>query len=79
MRQLVPLVTSLVTLWGIYEAGNKRSRGWLIGLANQGLWLVFIISFEAWGLLPLTVALTGMYSRNLLRWRAEERELVRGC
>jgi hypothetical protein len=32
-----------------------------------------VILFQAWGLLPLTVVLTGIYGRNLLRWRREER------
>lgn len=72
MRQVIPLVTSVVTLVGIYEAGNKRSRGWAIGLANQALWLAFIVVFGAWGLLPLCGALTVMYTRNLIRWRRDE-------
>lgn len=76
MRQLIPFATSLVTLWGMYEAGSKRSRGWLIGLCNQALWFVFIVAFGAWGLLPLNVALVVVYSRNLISWRAEERAAV---
>lgn len=72
MRQLVPLATSIVTLWGMYEAGSKRSRGWAIGLANQALWLAFIVAFGAWGLLPLSAALTVIYGRNLVRWRRDE-------
>jgi hypothetical protein len=69
MRQLLPLVTSCVTLVGMWEAGNKRSRAWVIGLCNQALWLAFIVVFAAWGLLPLSVALVVIYTRNLLKWQ----------
>lgn len=72
MRQVLPLLLSAVTIYGMWLAGNKRSLGWVIGLANQVPWLAFIVVFEAWGLLPLTVALIITYTRNLLRWRAEE-------
>ena len=73
MRQILPLLLSAITIYGMWLAGEKRSAGWAVGLANQAPWLAFIIVFEAWGLLPLTVALIVTYSRNLLRWRAEER------
>lgn len=73
MRQILPLLLSAITIYGMWLAGEKRSAGWAVGLANQVPWLAFIIVFEAWGLLPLTVALIVTYSRNLLRWRAEER------
>lgn len=71
MEQLIPLATSLVTLTGMWLAGNKNYWGWALGIANQGLWLAFIIVFEAWGLLPLMFALLFIYSRNLIRWRNE--------
>lgn len=71
MRQAIPLATSLGTLLGMYLAGSKRWEGWAVGLANQALWLWFIVQFEAWGLLPLLVALVFVYTRNLLLWRAE--------
>lgn len=72
VRQAIALSTSVVTLYGMWLTGNKRWQGWAVGLGNQGLWLVFIITFGAWGLLPLSVALTVIYTRNLVRWRAEE-------
>lgn len=71
MRQAIALATSVVTLVGMWMAGNKDWRGWAVGLANQGLWLLFIFVFAAWGLLPLSLALIVTYTRNLLRWRAD--------
>lgn len=70
MRQLIPLATSVVTLAGMWLAGNHDWRGWALGLGNQALWLLFIVTFAAWGLLPLSAALIVVYSRNLWRWKA---------
>ncbi len=78
MKQAVALATSVMTLWGMWLAGNKDWRGWLVGLLNQALWLVFIVVFAAWGLLPLSIALIVTYSRNLLRWRREARLITEG-
>lgn len=69
VEQGIALVTGIITLVGIWQAGNGRARGWAIGLGNQVLWFTFIVAFRAWGLLPLGVSLTFVYTRNLLRWR----------
>ena len=42
------------------------------GLGNQVFWLTWIISTEAWGLLPMTAALTFVYARNHLKWMKPE-------
>lgn len=70
MKQALPLATGLVTLYAMKVVGDRKWWGWLVGLLNQGLWFAFIIVFAAWGLLPLSLALTVIYARNLLRWRA---------
>jgi hypothetical protein len=71
VRQLIPLLTGSLTLIGMWRAGSKKADAWLIGLVNQGFWLLTIVVFGVWGLLPLTLALTGIYVRNLLRWRGD--------
>jgi len=68
IEQLVSLACSVGTLVGIWLAGSKRRVGWLINLANEAVWLVFIVMFGAWGLLPLVVACSFVYARNWLRW-----------
>ncbi len=73
MKALLPWATSAGTLLGMWLVGQKRSIGWAIGLANQVLWVTFAVVFQAWGLLPLTLALIVIYTRALLRWRADER------
>jgi hypothetical protein len=73
VKQLLPLALSVNTIAVMWLAGSKRPAGWALGLAGQAGWVAFVILFQAWGLLPLTVVLTGIYARNLIRWRREER------
>lgn len=72
MRSLLPWATSAGTLLGMWLLAQKKSVGWIVGLVNQILWVTFAITFKAWGLLPLTVALIFVYTQGLLKWRAEE-------
>lgn len=74
MRQLLPFVTGVLTLVVMWLAGSRRTSAWVVGLVNQVLWIAFIVVFEAWGLLPLSIALIFIYGRNLLRWRREDQE-----
>lgn len=72
MRTLITLATSCMTILSMYLVGQKRPSGWVVGLANQALWLVFIVAYEAWGLLLLLVFLLVVYSRNLWLWTRRE-------
>lgn len=71
MSQVLALATAVGTLVGMWLAGSGDWRGWAVGLANQVLWLGFIFTFGAWGLLPLSAALIVVYGRNLARWRRQ--------
>ncbi len=69
IRLYMPLLMSAVTIWMTLLAGNKHRHAWAIGLANQALWLTWIITVGAWGLLPMNIALWIVYGRNHLKWR----------
>lgn len=64
----LPWLLSAVTIWMTLLAGNKHRLAWAIGLCNQALWLGWIIAAEAWGLLPMNLALWVVYGRNHLKW-----------
>lgn len=68
IRVYLPWLLSALTIWMTLLAGNKHPRAWLIGLANQFLWLVWISVTGLWGLLPMNLALWVVYSRNHLKW-----------
>lgn len=67
----IPWALSILTVGMMYLAGNKNKWAWILGLANQSLWLTWIITVQAWGLLILTFALIFMYTRNLIKWHKE--------
>ena len=64
----LPWLLSVITGWMTLAAGNKHRLAWLIGLVNQGLWLIWIVASEAWGLLPMNLALWVVYGRNHWKW-----------
>lgn len=59
-------IMSAITVWSMWLAGENKRTAWVLGLFNQGLWLLFIFQTKAWGLLPMNIALTITYTRNLL-------------
>lgn len=71
MTTALSLLTSVLTLTGIWLVSKKRWEGWAVGLANQTLWLALIVVTQAWGLLLLAGALVVIYSKALVTWRRE--------
>lgn len=69
IRQYLPWLMSAITIYMTVLAGNKSKHAWLIGLANQALWLVWIIASGSWGLLPMNAALWVVYARNHFKWQ----------
>lgn len=70
IRLYLPWLLSAMTIWMMVLAGNHSPAAWIVGLANQTLWLVWVATVGAWGLLPLTVVLTVVYVRNFRKWSA---------
>lgn len=64
----LPYLLSVITIYSMLLAGNKRKGAWLVGLVNQFLWLIWISLTHAWGLLPMNIALWVVYGRNYFRW-----------
>lgn len=67
----LPWLLSAITIWMTLLAGNMHRSAWLVGLANQLLWLIWIFAAQAWGLIPLNIALWIVYGRNHLKWQRE--------
>lgn len=67
----LPWLLSAITIWMTLLAGNKHPKAWAVGLVNQALWLVWIVSAGAWGLLPMNIALWAVYGRNHWKWKQE--------
>lgn len=69
VQTFLPWVMSCVTITAMWLQGSKWPHAWLLTLGNQVLWLTWIWSIEAWGLLPMTAAICFVATRNHFQWR----------
>ena len=60
---------SLFVLWGV---GNRWWWIWGVGLVSQVLWFYFIYDKGTYGLIPMHIAYTIIYTRNLIKWKYEK-------
>lgn len=70
LETYLPWLLSAITIYTMFLAGDRKSYTWLVGLANQALWLIWIFAAEAWGLLPMNFALWAVYARNHFKWKS---------
>lgn len=72
MKQIIttylPYILSVITIYTMFLAGDKKKKAWLVGLVNQILWFTWIIVSGTWGLIPMTIAMCVVYTRNYLKW-----------
>ena len=64
----LPYLLSIITIYSMLLAGNKKKGAWVVGLVNQLLWLIWIFTTSAFGLLPMNIALWVVYARNYIKW-----------
>lgn len=70
IRNYLPWLLSAITIYMTLLAGNKHQKAWIVGLFAQALWLVWILTVQAWGLLPMNIALWIVYARNHFKWNS---------
>lgn len=64
-------VLTAVGVFGLWLAGRKDWRGWLVGVGAQGLWIAYATATQQWGFYISAVAYGWVYARNLHLWRRE--------
>lgn len=73
LRIYLPWLLSVLSLLMSVLTGNKHRHAWLFGLGIQCLWLIWIFAAQAYGFLPLCIALFVIYTRNHFKWAKEAR------
>jgi hypothetical protein len=68
----LPWLLSLITVVMTHVVGRKDHRGWLLGLVNQLLWLIWIVISENWGFILLNLMLWHAYFKNYRAWKREQ-------
>lgn len=64
----LPWLLSILSLLMSVMTGNLWRHAWLFGIGIQCLWVTWIAAAEAYGFLPLSLALFVIYGRNHLKW-----------
>lgn len=70
----LPWALSALTILAIELQGRKWPQAWAVSLANQVVWVAWILASESWGFAPMCAILSVQYARNHLRWVRDERE-----
>jgi hypothetical protein len=58
-----------VGVFGLYLAGRKDRRGWMVGIGAQVLWVAYAVSTHQWGFLVSAGAYGWVYARNAHAWK----------
>lgn len=60
----------VLSLW---LAGDKTVWAWVVGLATQGVWVVYALTTEQYGFLVSCAAFVTVYVRNWVKWSSERK------
>jgi hypothetical protein len=58
-------------VFGLWVAGRNDWRGWALGLADEGLWIIYAVHTGQWPFALSALAYGWVYWRNLRAWRAK--------
>jgi len=64
---------TIIGVFGLWLAGRKDWRGWLVGLCAQLLWIAYASASHQWGFYVSALAYGAVYGRNLLAWRRTQK------
>jgi len=65
----ISLITSVLTVAMMWQLARKRRSGWILSLIAQPFWGYFNYLTEAWGFYILTVCMTVIALRGIVKWR----------
>lgn len=74
--QILPTLLSLVGVAGFMLAGRKVWWAWHVNIANQFLWVAYILVTGHWGFAIGVVVYTWVFVGNARRWTREHHEDV---
>lgn len=60
---------SITSCWMLWLMGDKSKWGPWVGIGNQALWYVYVVTIQEWGLLVGVTAFTVVHIRNLILWK----------
>ena len=67
-------ILTTIGVFGLWLAGRKDWRGWLVGLSAQGVWLAYAVATQQWGFIVSAFAYGWVYALNIWRMRQAPKE-----
>lgn len=61
-----------VGVFGLWLAGRKDRRGWMVGVGAQVLWIAYATATQQWGFYISAVAYGWVYIKNARAWKPEK-------
>ena len=68
-------IVGITTVISVELMIRRKWYAWLVSLANQFVWLTYIIVAKQWGLLPLNLVMFVQNTRGLISWLRNKEEL----
>lgn len=65
-------ILTAVGVFGLYLAGKKDRRGWMVGVGAQVLWIAYATVTHQWGFYVSAIVYGWVYLRNARAWRKTE-------
>lgn len=67
---------TIVGVFGLWLAGRKDRRGWMVGIGAQSLWIAYATATHQWGFYVSALAYGWVYIKNARAWKSVESERV---
>ena len=58
-----------VGVFGLWLAGRKDRRGWMVGIGAQTLWIAYATATHQWGFYVSAIAYGWVYIKNARAWK----------
>jgi nicotinamide riboside transporter PnuC len=57
----------------LYLTGKKLKSGWVVGLVNSGLWIVYGVTTQQYGFIVSAFVFIAVQYKNYVAWDREEK------
>lgn len=65
-----------VGVFGLWLAGRKDRRGWMVGIGAQTLWIAYATATQQWGFYISALAYGWVYIKNARAWKKPEPDAI---
>lgn len=68
-----------VGVFGLWLAGRKDRRGWMVGIGAQTLWIAYATATHQWGFYISALAYGWVYVKNARAWKPKQGPYYATC